>query len=219
MWTTDSVALVLDRDLVSRQEACDVDEGAARQHDRAVSLHPRGYCGAQRKLHVGRGQPQLVAGGLEQDPRQDLDRRATRDGSTHEPEALHEVVLRARNPQLGTDCDVALNHLRMLVAVIGSVDDGEDVPLTRSPTADLVWRFIVDDPEGSTAGKRQRTCFTRAVSSCTRLYTDLSSRMRREILDVAWITVVWSRPPNSLPIFGSEESVSSRERYIATCRG
>ena len=34
--------------------------------------------------------------------------------------------------------------------------------------------------------------------------------------DVAWITVVWSRPPNSLPIFGSDASVSSRERYIAT---
>src|SRR5436190_24287859 len=65
----------------------------------------------------------------------------------------------------------------------------------------------------------QRTCFTRAVNSWTRLYTDLSSQISRAILDVAWITVVWSRPPNSLPIFGSEESVSSRERYIATCRG
>src|SRR6266849_2663514 len=63
------------------------------------------------------------------------------------------------------------------------------------------------------------TCFTRAVNSCTRLYTDLSSRMRRAIFDVAWITVVWSRPPNSLPIFGNEESVSSRDRYIATWRG
>ena len=33
------------------------------------------------------------------------------------------------------------------------------------------------------------------------------------------MTVVWSRPPNCLPIFGSEESVSSRERYIAIWRG
>src|SRR5712672_3566641 len=64
-----------------------------------------------------------------------------------------------------------------------------------------------------------RACRTRAVSSWTRLYTDLSSRIRRAIFEVAWITVVWSRPPNSLPIFGSEESVSSRERYIATCLG
>src|SRR5206468_9617938 len=67
--------------------------------------------------------------------------------------------------------------------------------------------------------RRQRAWRTRAVSSWTRLYTDLSSRIRRAILDVAWITVVWSRPPNSFPIFGSDESVSSRERYIATCRG
>src|ERR1700750_3019781 len=90
--------------------------------------------------------------------------------------------------------------------------------LNRTPPGFAVWRFIVDDPEGPTGAKRQRTCFTRAVSSCTRLYTDLSSRIKREILEVAWMTVVWSRPPNSLPIFGSEESVSSRERYIATCR-
>ena len=41
----------------------------------------------------------------------------------------------------------------------------------------------------------------------------------RAIFEVAWITVVWSRPPNCLPIFGSDESVSSRERYIATWRG
>ena len=41
----------------------------------------------------------------------------------------------------------------------------------------------------------------------------------RAIFEVAWMTVVWSRPPNSLPILGSEESVSSRERYIATRRG
>src|SRR5512141_1900441 len=65
----------------------------------------------------------------------------------------------------------------------------------------------------------QRACRTRAVSSWTRLYTDLSSRIRRAIFDVAWITVVWSRPPNSLPIFGNDESVSSRERYMATWRG
>src|SRR5438067_6753659 len=65
----------------------------------------------------------------------------------------------------------------------------------------------------------QRTCFTRAVNSCTRLYTDLSSRIRRAIFEVAWITVVWSRPPNSLPIFGRDEGVSSRERQIATWGG
>ena len=33
------------------------------------------------------------------------------------------------------------------------------------------------------------------------------------------MTVVWSRPPKARPILGSDESVSSRERYIATWRG
>src|SRR5207237_3626078 len=74
-------------------------------------------------------------------------------------------------------------------------------------------------PAGGYWTHNQRTCFTRAVSSCTRLYTERSSRIRRAILEVAWMTVVWSRPPNSLPILGSDESVSSRERYMATWRG
>ena len=52
------------------------------------------------------------------------------------------------------------------------------------------------------------TCLMRLVNSCTRLYTSRSSRIMRAIFEVAWITVVWSRPPNCLPIFGSEESVS-----------
>ena len=33
------------------------------------------------------------------------------------------------------------------------------------------------------------------------------------------MTVVWSRPPNSSPILGREESVSSLERYMAICLG
>ena len=53
-----------------------------------------------------------------------------------------------------------------------------------------VWSVIVEDPVASTEDRCQRTCFTRAVSSCTRLYTDLSSRIRREIFVVAWMTVV-----------------------------
>ncbi len=53
-----------------------------------------------------------------------------------------------------------------------------------------VWSFIVEYLLASTVRRRQRTCFTRAVSSCTRLYTDLSSRIRRAIFDVAWMTVV-----------------------------
>src|SRR5581483_7863199 len=82
-----------------------------------------------------------------------------------------------------------------------------------------LWERMGEKSDACTGPDLQRAWRTRAVSSWTRLYTDLSSRIRRAIFDVAWITVVWSRPPNSLPIFGSDESVSSRERYIATCRG
>src|SRR5436190_13780718 len=107
-----------------------------------------------------------------------------------------------------------------------SVDDGDGRPLT-------AWKGGL--PCGAGPGTKrpclqgprrapdpstsQRACLTLAVNSCTRLYTDRSSRINRAILEVAWITVVWSRPPNCFPIFGRDESVSSRERYIATCRG
>ena len=43
-------------------------------------------------------------------------------------QALDELFLRARDPQPRADCDVTLNHLMVLIEVIGSVDDGEDVP-------------------------------------------------------------------------------------------
>src|SRR5205085_2415571 len=82
-----------------------------------------------------------------------------------------------------------------------------------------LWERTGDKSALSTPTRTQRACLMRAVSSWTRLYTDLSCTIRRAIFDVAWITVVWSRPPNCLPIFGSDESVSSRDRYIATWRG
>jgi hypothetical protein len=41
--------------------------------------------------------------------------------------ALDELVLAARDPQLGPDEDVCFDHLRKnLVVVIESVDDGDD---------------------------------------------------------------------------------------------
>jgi len=46
-----------------------------------------------------------------------------------------------------------------------------------------------------------------------------SVSIRRSILRVALITDVWSKPPNFLPIWGNENVVSSRQRYIAICRG
>ncbi|CAM5569419.1 hypothetical protein SALBM217S_00020 [Streptomyces griseoloalbus] len=47
---------------------------------------------------------------------------------------------------------------------------------------------------------------------------DRRSAIRLRIFRSACITVVWSRPPNSAPIFGSDRSVSSRHRYMAICR-
>src|SRR4029079_15420282 len=64
-----------------------------------------------------------------------------------------------------------------------------------------------------------RGCLILAVSSWTRLSTLRSSWMSYEIHDVACMTWLWSRPPNFFPILGRELSVSSRQRYIATCRG
>ena len=46
-----------------------------------------------------------------------------------------------------------------------------------------------------------------------------SSAMRAVVRRQACRTVVWSRPPNSRPIAGSDSPVSSRARYMATCRG
>jgi len=45
----------------------------------------------------------------------------------------------------------------------------------------------------------------------------ISCCMSDVILSLACITVVWSLPPNSSPIFGRERSVSSQHKYIATC--
>ena len=56
----------------------------------------------------------------------------------------------------------------------------------------------------------------RLVSSLTVLNVLRRSAISPRMRLFAYMTVVWSRPPNSFPIFGSEESVSSRERYIAT---
>src|SRR6478609_4263609 len=44
------------------------------------------------------------------------------------------------------------------------------------------------------------------------------SPMSSRILRSACMTVVWSRPPKCWPIFGSDRSVISRQRYIAIWR-
>ena len=57
------------------------------------------------------------------------------------------------------------------------------------------------------------------VISCIWEKTSRSLFMRLAIFAVACITVEWSRPPKAFPILGSDSSVSSRERYMATCLG
>src|SRR4029453_13670373 len=113
-----------------------------------------------------------------------------------------------------------------LVVVLGSVEDGEDGVLphgSASLPGDADWgeTGVTDTPSRENAGRPhiQRACLMRAVNSCTRLYTERSSRISRAILDVAWMTVVWSRPPNWRPILGSDESVSPPRGDIAAWRG
>src|SRR3712207_7222082 len=68
-------------------------------------------------------------------------------------------------------------------------------------------------------GGVQRLLFTWVVSSWIWLKASLSLLISLAILAVACMTVEWSLPPKALPIFGSDSSVSSRERYMATWRG
>ena len=126
------------------------------------------------------------------------------------------------------DHGVGFHHVffKQFVVVIGSVDIGED---GGNPSSDAALRVLVPergsprdrqlDRSRDPRGEIHPRCLIRAVRSCTRLYTALSSEIIRVIFAFAWRTVEWSRPPNSLPIFGSDASVSSRERYIATWRG
>src|SRR5262245_53300679 len=129
--------------------------------------------------------------------------------------------MRFRRPQLQLQ-----SSRDSLVVVLGSVEVGEDGVLRlseRDETGDAHWgrnRLVHRALRGLRRSPQiQPACLMRAVNSCTRLYTERSSRIRRAILEVAWMTVGSSRPPKCRPIFGSDESVSSRERYIATWRG
>src|SRR5699024_12437768 len=64
----------------------------------------------------------------------------------------------------------------------------------------------------------RRCCLIRLVSSVTWLNVERRSAICWRIFLLACITVVWSRPPKSCPIFGSGSSVSSRHRYVAIWR-
>ncbi len=68
--------------------------------------------------------------------------------------------------------------------------------------------------DGRSECQRLERCLIRAVSSWTWSYTLRRSVISLRIFLSAYMTVVWSRP-NVCPIFGSERSVSSRQRYMA----
>ena len=74
---------------------------------------------------------------------------------------------------------------------------------------------VVIRNDQSEVQRPEACCLIRFVSSVTWLNTLRRSAMRVRIFRSACITVVWSRPPNCCPIFGSDKSVSSRHRYIA----
>ncbi len=232
---------VLDRDVALGQQARELDERLARDDDGAVPFDLGVERRPQRQLHVGGRERQHIAVGAEQNPGEHLDGAAGRDGTGDDAELGDELV--AGDADLHPGSGRHLRHrpifteagfrrlclhssLNPLVEVVGSVDDGED-GANRLPERDCA----VDRRRGEIAAvnrvervsrgshRNHPACLIRAVSSCTRLYTERSSRIMPSIFAFACITVVWSRPPNSLPIFGSDESVSARERYIATWRG
>ena len=236
---------VLDRDVALGEQARELDERLARDDDGAVAFDLGVERRPQRQLHVGGGEGQHVAVGAEKDPGEHLDGAAGRDGTGDDAELgdelvagdadlhprsgghlRHRLIFRHIVAEAGSRRLCLHSSLNPLVEVIGSVDDGEDGAI-RLPERVCA----VEGTRGENAGfnraervsasshRNHPACLIRAVSSCTRLYTERSSRIIPSIFAFACITVVWSRPPNSLPIFGSDESVSARERYIATWRG
>src|SRR5215210_5873247 len=92
---------------------------------------------------------------------------------------------------------VSIIYLKPFVVVLGSVEPGEDAaaPLAeRHVPGDARWGQMDPLHKGwcgtPDAPQNQSACLTRAVNSCTRLYTERSSRISRAIFDVAWMTVV-----------------------------
>src|SRR4029078_91527 len=152
--------------------------------------------------------------------------RGRRSRSERQP-ACQRVSL-DDNADPRTHGDVRFHHFsfKPFVVVIGSVDDGEDGPKRcghAGSTGGSRRAGCPPDPQHGVVADPLEPIYPRvvilAVRSCTRLYTALSSLIMRVILAFACITVVWSRPPNSVPIFGSDAWLSCGDRYIATWRG
>src|SRR5918993_2105933 len=81
--------------------------------------------------------------------------------------------------------------------------------------------YKVHSLQGRGSGEKegQRLLLMWEVISCIWEKASRSLFMRLAILEVACMTVEWSRPPKAFPILGRDSSVSSRERYMATWRG
>ena len=222
------LGLVGDRDLTRRQEPHDVAEQLRRDDDRALAFDGRRNGGAERELHVRRLDLEQAVPGAEQNAAEHLDGAPGGRRSRDERQPACQRVPVDDNANSRAHGDVRFHHfsLKPFVVVIRSVDDGEDGAKrcghAGSSGGSRTARCPPVPQLGEVAGPLgpiYPRCLILAVRSCTRLYTALSSLIMRVILAFACITVVWSRPPNSVPIFGSDASVSSRDRYIATWRG
>src|SRR5215212_6828601 len=115
----------------------------------------------------------------------------------------------------------------------GSVDKwprlwkvSDDLSTERRRPVDRLWTeytfnayFVLQSPIPGGGGWGHLLLLICWVISCIWEKTSRSLFMRLAIFAVACITVEWSRPPKAFPILGSDSSVSSRERYMATCLG
>ena len=203
---------VLDRDVALGEQARELDERLAGDDDGAVSLDLRVERRPQRQLHVGGGERQRLAVDAEEDSGEHLDGAAGRDGTGDHAQLGDELV--AGDADLHPGAGRHLRHrpiftepgfrrlclhssLNPLVEVVGSVDDGED-GANRLPKRVCA----VEQARGENAGlnrlervsagshRNHPACLIRAVNSCTRLYTERSSRIIPSIFAFACITVV-----------------------------
>jgi len=95
---------VLDRHLLGRQRADDVEQLATRDDDGAVSLDLRLERATQRELHVRGSETKRALLGTEQDPREHEHRRARRDAARDDAERLGQLVPRADDLERRVQC-------------------------------------------------------------------------------------------------------------------
>ena len=168
-----------------REQPRDVAEQSPRNDDRAFFRHLRLERGAQRKLHVRGGEVELPALGAQQHSLQHLDGAPGGHRPRDERQLLGELVARTGELESGGHSEIYFNHLlNPLSRSHRSVDDGDDDRISRCRAAIAPWTTSGDNARRFHRTRPHWTCFTRAVNSCTRLYTERSSRILRAIL--AW---------------------------------